>query len=257
MKFELPAPSASWNPATPRRGSRKAWLALALALIVPACGKTPTNTGPTITGFLPQGPSVARQVIIYIDWDRALDPSTWPTSFTLTDNTGTAVTSTVAFNATINEISIKPFAALNGGITYTVTILETLTGTDGTTFAGSSFQFTTEAATATNGGQPTFSGATSATAPANPPGPAGTIILAWATASDAPDGDSIVYDVYESTVTNGQDFAGPPLTSTANATGVTINNLASGITYYFIVRARESASGNIDFNTTQVSATTN
>jgi hypothetical protein len=257
MKFEQSALSASLFPATPRRGGWKTLIALALAILVPACGKAPTNTGPTITGFLPQGPSVPRQVIVYIDWDRALDPGTWPTSFTLSDNTGTAVTSTISFNTTTNEIAIKPFAALTGGMIYTVTILDTLKGADGTTFAGSSFQFTTEADNGSNGGQPTFSGATSATAPANPPGPPGTIVLAWTTATDAPDGNSIVYDVYVSTLTNGQDFAAPPYTTTANPTGLTVNNLASGVTFYFIVRARESSTGNVDFNTNQVAATTN
>ncbi|HLY74377.1 MAG TPA: Ig-like domain-containing protein [Planctomycetota bacterium] len=257
MKFERSAPSGSLGRVIPRRGGWKALLALALVILVPACGKSTKNTGPTIIGFLPQGPSVARQVIIYIDWDRALDPGTWPTSFTLTDNLGAIVTCSIGFSTANNEISIKPAAALNGGITYTVTVLDTLKGADGTTFPGFAFQFTTAAATATNGGQPTFSGATSATAPAVPPGPPGTIVLAWGTASDSPDGNSIVYDVYLSTSSNGEDFAAPPFISTANATGLTINNLASGVTFYFIVRARESSTGNIDFNTVQVSATTN
>jgi hypothetical protein len=250
MKFDPLTPSAFCDQPTPRRAGWKA-----LALLVPACGKTPTNTGPTITAVLPQGGSVAREVTIYIDWDRALDPSTWPTSFTLTDNTGTVITCTISFNTTINEISIRPPGALAGGITYTVTILYTLKGTDGKTFAGFAFQFTTEATTVTppNGGQPTFSGATGASSPATPPG---TIVLTWGTATDSPDNDSIVYDIYESTVPNGQDFANGPLTSTANASGITLSIFASNVTYYFVVRARESSTGNTEFNTIPVSATT-
>ena len=62
-----------------------------------------------------------------------------------------------------------------------------------------------------------------------------------------------------STISNGQDFS-LPLLSTPNASGITVtsaNGLASGTTYYFVVRAREVTSGNSEFNTIQKSAKTN
>jgi hypothetical protein len=227
---------------------------LALAMVVPACGKR--KQGLTITGFSPTGGSVARYTIVYIDFDRALDPNTWPTSFTFQDGTGTGVAATISFNSTLNQIAIKPSGGtpLAGGTTFTVVILGTLMGADGSTFAGDAFQFTTEAATAGNGGQPGFGGLTSATAPAPPP-PIGTIVLVWPTATD-PD-PNIVYDIYMSTVMNGEDLSQPPFLSTPNTTGITLSGLASNVTFYFIVRARESDTGNIDFNAQERSAKTN
>ena len=231
---------------------------LALALLVPACGKT-QQQGLTITDFSPTGGSVPRQLIVYISFDRALDASTWPTSFTWQDGTGTAVAAIISYNATLNQIALKPTGgALAGGMQYTVVILGTLMGADGSTFAGDAFQFTTAVATPTNGGQPSFGGLTGA-APTAAPAKA-SIDLTWATATDVPDGDAIQYDVYMSTVSGGQDFSLPPLVVTPNGSGVTVNaanGLASGVTYFFVVRAREATTGNIEFNTTPFSATTN
>jgi Bacterial Ig-like domain len=236
----------------------RALLLLAGAILVPACGKT-QKPGLTVTGFFPFGGSVPRQQIVYINFDRALDASTWPISFTWQDSTTADVSATVSFNATLNQIALKPLGGtpLKGGMTYTVVVLGTLKGADGSAFSGEAFQFTTEAATATNAGQPAFGGLTGAV-PTTLPATA-SIDLSWATATDAA-GDSIVYDVYMSTSSNGEDFSLPPLLSTPNATGVTVtaaNGLQSGVTYFFMVRAREATSGNIEFNTTQFSATTN
>ena len=255
MKSEVTTRSALREQPLAARPGWKAWLALSLALLIPACGKTATNTGPTITAISPQGAGVARQVTIYIDWDRGLDPSTYPTAFTLTDNLGNPVTVAVSFNSTTNEISMRPTGgALAGGITYTVTILDTLTGTDNTTFSGASFQFTTQPTTPTNGGQPTWTGTLPPTTPGSPAH--GAVTLNWNAATDAPDNDTIVYDVYLATVPNGEDFADPPFTSTGGTT-VTLTGLGTVVTYYFIVRPREATTGNIDFNTSEFSATTN
>jgi hypothetical protein len=239
-------PLRTWRPIA------RVLVLLAMALFMSACGKKPKQ-GLTLTNATPIG-AAARQVIVYISFDRALDPSTWPTSFSFEDNLGATVGSNISFNSVTNQIAIQPTAgALAGATTFTVTVLGTLKGADGTTFSGAAFQFTTPIGTPTNGGQPTFVGVASATASATP----GTIVLAWATATDAPDSDAIQYDVYMSTVLNGVDFSSPPFMTTSNATGLTINGLASGMTFFFAVRAKEATTGNIEFNTAEASATTN
>jgi len=243
-----------------RFGGARVLLLLAAVILVPACGKT-QKPGLSITGFFPFGGGVPRQLIVYITFDRALDASTWPISFTWQDSTATDVPGTVSFNAALNQIALKPTGGtpLKGGQTYTVVVLGTLKGADGTTFPGAAFQFTTEAATLTNGGQPGFGGLTNAQPTTVPPTATASIDLSWTAATDAA-GDSIMYDVYMSTTPLAEDFSIPPLLSTPNATGVTVNSgngLQSGATYYFMVRAREVTSGNIEFNTSQFSATTN
>jgi hypothetical protein len=233
-------------------------LALAMAAIVPACGKTQQNNGPMVVGIFPQGGSVARQVVIYIDFDSPLNPGTVPSGVTLQDNLGAFVSATGAYNSVLNQISITPNVALAGSTTYTVTVLGTIQGADGKGFSGFAFQFTTIAATVAppNSGQPAFAGLTTATAPATP----ATINLAWTAATDVPDGDSIKYDVYVSTQSKGEDFSIPPLLTTTSGTGVTVNaanGLLPATTYFFVVRAREATSGNIEFNTVEQSAKTN
>jgi hypothetical protein len=235
---------------------------LALAAFIPACGKQ-QQQGLTILNFSPLGGAVARQLTVYIDFDRPLDANTWPTSFTFTDNLGNPVAANVSYDATVDQIQLRPTGgALNGGTQYTVTILSSLTGADQSTFMGDAFQFTTQATTPTNGGQPTFplglTGAVPTPAVAPNPAPPASIDLSWTAATDAPDGDSITYDVFMSSISNGQDFSAP-LLSTANPSGITVNSangLESGVTYYFVVRARESTSGNSEFNVIQRSATT-
>ncbi|MBX3128865.1 MAG: fibronectin type III domain-containing protein [Polyangiaceae bacterium] len=98
---------------------------------------------------------------------------------------------------------------------------------------------------------PTFGGATDAT-PQSPT----SILVSWSPATDdvTPSGN-IVYDVYRSTTSGGQNFTTPTATSAAGATNLMMTGLAATTTYYFVVRARDQA-GNRDTNTTQVSATT-
>jgi hypothetical protein len=244
-------PNRTWRPIARALGI------LAIVLFIPACGKT-RDPGPTILSVFPQGSSVPRQVIIYLNWDRALDPSTVPTGFSLTDDLGASVSATGAYNSVLDQVSITPSAALAGGTTFTVTALGTIKSADKKTFSGFAYQFKTLAATLTNGGQPTFTGVSSAAATALPA--TASIDLGWTTATDPPDLDSIKYDVYVSTTSKGEDFSLPPLLSTSNASGVTVNagnGLLPGTTYFFVVRAREVTTGNIEFNTAELSAKTN
>lgn len=97
---------------------------------------------------------------------------------------------------------------------------------------------------------PLFSGATNATAAL------GAITINWNSASDdsTPAG-SIVYQVFQATAPMGQNFGTPTATTAGGATTHTVTGLTANTKYYFVVRAVD-ASGNVDKNTTEVSATT-
>ncbi|MCK4443017.1 MAG: fibronectin type III domain-containing protein, partial [Thermoplasmata archaeon] len=86
----------------------------------------------------------------------------------------------------------------------------------------------------------------------------GNVSLTW---SDATDPDTIEcnsdpslpieYNVYVSTTSGGQDFLTPD--ETATGTQATITGLQNGVTYYFVVRAMDSA-GNEEDNTIERTA---
>jgi len=98
---------------------------------------------------------------------------------------------------------------------------------------------------------PVFDGATSATAVS-----ASEIDLAWTAATDNTDDSSeIVYNIYQSSTSGGQDYSSPTYTTAAGVTSYQVTGLSCGTTYYFVVRA-EDTSGNEDSNTVEVSATT-
>jgi len=99
---------------------------------------------------------------------------------------------------------------------------------------------------------PTFGGAETATAISS-----SQIDLTWSAATDNVTASSnIVYLIYISTTSGGEDFLLPPTyTTAAGATSYSVTGLASFTTYYFVVRAKDEA-GNVDSNTVEVSATT-
>jgi hypothetical protein len=98
---------------------------------------------------------------------------------------------------------------------------------------------------------PVFGGLVSATA-SSPT----SIDLQWNPASDNRSAPSaIVYLVYMSATSGGQNFAVPSFTTTAGATSFSVPGLTPNTTYYFVVRARDEA-GNMDANTVEKSATT-
>ncbi|NOZ69991.1 MAG: fibronectin type III domain-containing protein, partial [Deferribacteres bacterium] len=98
---------------------------------------------------------------------------------------------------------------------------------------------------------PTFGGATSATAVSS-----SGIDLTWNAATDNVTASSnIVYLIYLSTTSGGQNFQTPNYTTAAGATSYAVTGLNSSTTYYFVVRAKDEA-GNVDNNTVEVSATT-
>ncbi len=99
---------------------------------------------------------------------------------------------------------------------------------------------------------PTFAGAEAATELG-----ARTIRVSWTAATDdLSPADVLLYDVWYSTVSDGQDFIGDPqATSAPGATSVDVAGLEPGTTYYFKVRARD-LQGLRDVNEIEVSATT-
>jgi len=86
------------------------------------------------------------------------------------------------------------------------------------------------------------------------PGPAGgptrssSYRLTWSRASDdVTPPDRVTYDVYQANVPGGEDFGTPTYTAVAGATGFTTPPVPDDRTYYFVVRARDSA-GNREAN---------
>ncbi|MCK4666129.1 lamin tail domain-containing protein, partial [Candidatus Dependentiae bacterium] len=75
----------------------------------------------------------------------------------------------------------------------------------------------------------------------------GELELAWNTASDTT--PPIVYNIYMSTTSGGQNFSTPDY-STSNLT-YTVDTLTNGTTYYFVVRARDNK-WNEDTNAVEV-----
>jgi hypothetical protein len=242
------------QPARLVRASAHAIGFLALVLLVPACGgQSAKTTEPAVESTLPSpgASGVALQTVIYINWDRALDASTVDTStFVLTDGSGNQKGVTVSYNAVLEQVWMAPTSALTSSTTYTVTIRAGVEPQTGVTYPGGAFQFTTTSGT--DGGQPTFGGASSASPTS---ATAGSLDLVWSAGVDTVDGDGLVYDIYLTTTAGGEDFSTTPFKSVTSSTGTTITGLATGVKYYFIVRARETTSGNIEFNTNEVFAT--
>lgn len=114
--------------------------------------------------------------------------------------------------------------------------------------------------TKNDGTPPTFPGVTTAD-----PDPAIVAInLTWPQATDDQSAQgAIVYNIYASLAPGGEDFTKPLTTATGGVLGKTITKdvlqqvspHASNTLFYFVVRA-EDETGNIEKNTTEVSATT-
>ncbi|MBL7716876.1 MAG: hypothetical protein JNL01_15535 [Bdellovibrionales bacterium] len=96
---------------------------------------------------------------------------------------------------------------------------------------------------------PTFAGLTSATGMGS-----GSVQLNWSSATDnVTAAGSLLYDIYFSTTSGTQNFGSASYVSAAGATSYVATGLTQGVTYYFVVRARDAA-GNRDTNTVQFTA---
>ena len=82
------------------------------------------------------------------------------------------------------------------------------------------------------------------------------IRLTWSAATDNESlSQDIVYLIYLSTTSKGQNFSSPNFTTSAGATSYTISGLTPSTTYYFVVHARDKA-GNVEQNSVELSAGT-
>lgn len=100
------------------------------------------------------------------------------------------------------------------------------------------------------GESPVFFGATQAIATGQ------SIKVYWQPASDnVTEQANIIYDIYESQSSNGQNFASPTYTSEPGQIDFIAQNLLPGVRYYYVVRARDVAK-NSDANVVQVNART-
>lgn len=202
-------------------------------------------------------------------------------TISVTNPAGTA-TSSASF--TVTSTAISSFSPASGPIGTNVTITGSgFTGATAVTFNGTSaitftvntdteivatvpsgassgtISVTSVCGTATSASifgvltcdsAPTFAGATSATASAC------AIDVAWS-AGTASCG-TIGYNVYRSTASGFTPSASNRIATNVSATSWSDSaNLVGGTTYYYIVRAVDSANGREDTNTTQRSATAN
>jgi hypothetical protein len=107
------------------------------------------------------------------------------------------------------------------------------------------------AATSRDDMPPTFAGLESATTCV--PGPTGggqtvSYTLRWQAATDnRTPSKRIVYDVYQASMSGGEDFSAPSYTTQPGATSFVTRPLAADKAVYFVVRARDRA-GNSDQN---------
>jgi chitodextrinase len=101
-----------------------------------------------------------------------------------------------------------------------------------------------------NGATLRFAGAAHAVGGTN------SIVLDWTAASaDATPPEKIEYLVYQASRAGGEDFTAATATTPAGATSFAVTGLRPATRYYFVVRARD-ASGHVDDNAVEVSATT-
>jgi hypothetical protein len=104
----------------------------------------------------------------------------------------------------------------------------------------------------TDGTPPSFAGlqrAFACTPGPQRPGQTTQFTLSWQAATDdLTPSPEILYEVYLASAPGGEDFSKPMWTTPSGATSFTTSGLASHGTFYFVVRARDSA-GNEDRNT--------
>jgi CHRD domain/Protein of unknown function (DUF1565)/Periplasmic copper-binding protein (NosD) len=82
------------------------------------------------------------------------------------------------------------------------------------------------------------------------------VTLDWSAATDnTASSTELYYLVYVSKTSGGHNFSTPSFVTDPGDTVFTINGLAAGTTYYFVVRSMDPA-GNIDANSVEVSAAT-
>jgi fibronectin type 3 domain-containing protein len=205
---------------------------------------TSDTTAPTFAGVSNASPSGSTSVLV--EWNEATDDQTVHADMTYY----------VWCWETVGGAFGNPTASVVGATSYTVTGLRPSTSYSvrvrAEDEAGNRETNTATLATTTDADAdaPAFAGAVAA----HPSGSAAVLVV-WAPATDPyTDGQDIVYRVYRSDVSGGQDFGGGYETVTG-ATYYLDTAVDPGVTYYYVVRAVDS-DGNIDTNVIEVDATT-
>ncbi len=80
---------------------------------------------------------------------------------------------------------------------------------------------------------------------------AGSIKLTWTASSS---GDVDKYNIYRATISGGENYSSATYQVSSGIVTYTDTSTTDGVTYYYVVRAQDAA-GNIETNTTEVSAT--
>ena len=79
----------------------------------------------------------------------------------------------------------------------------------------------------------------------------GGIKLSWSASSSS---DLAQYNIYRATSSGDEDYSSPTYTASSTATAYTDTSTSNGITYYYVVKAKDAV-GNLDTNTNEASAT--
>lgn len=224
---------------------------LLLAIVGPMCGGGGGGGGGGSTGgagtfsVLSHSPlqganPVARTATIFCVVNGIVDPATL-TASNITVMGNNPIPCTFAWNLTTSSIEITPVASMDKGVLHTVTLFAGVKTTGGASMIQNSFSFTT--VSSDDVALPTFGGITSISG-ANTT----QMTLNWADGND-PGGTpaaNLFYDVYQATSTGAQNFGLAPVATTlvGGATSIVVSALAPDVTYFFIVRCRDSA-GNL------------
>lgn len=226
-----------------------------VAVVVPACGSGSQKKMAPVIVFTSPTPlaNTSRQPIIYVRFDKALDPATVnATNVELGVVGGGAIAGiTVTYNAQLFEIRIVPPAALGNAagatVVHRVLLHPGILSSVGTSI-GSTLFFDFNVPPNADGARPVFGGVDGV----------GTITqtsieLNWTPeATDAVSFDH--YDIFMATQSGFEDLT-VRFDFTTGPSPRVVGGLAANTTYFFIVRAVDAA-GNNDGNTVEITATT-
>ncbi len=209
---------------------------------------TPADTSLPVFGGLDTATASTTTLEIDLSWTAATD-----------DTSASANITYLVYISTTSggqNFATASYTTIPGAVTYTITGLQSATEyfvvVRARDEAGNVDTNTIERSAVTPDTQPpSFGGVAGATAVSS-----SQIDLSWTAATDDLSASAnIVYLVYMSTTSGGQNFATANYTTIPGAVTYSVTGLFSSTTYYFVVRAVDEA-GNIDTNLTEQSATT-
>ena len=228
------------------RAMKRIVLLAIVAAIIPACKGSAADKAPTVVKFSPNTNGAPRCPIIYVQFNRPLNPATVTTANVFLDSLLVNETITVSYNDALKEIRIVPTTDLAASTDFQITIMPGIESADGFASPGELLFFRTAPGGTAN--RPTFAGVDALTAPSPT-----SIKVDWLVATD-PDASTVTYDVFIATESGGEDMTKTPKDSVGVLTS-TITGLTSGTQYFVKVRARNSA-GNLDINNVEMNVTT-